>query len=56
MPAKVSGALDDLQYEVDEACVAITTDIYPSRRRTKFFTDLSKVIRNNCKVLENLLR
>jgi len=53
---KVSAALDDLQNEVEETCSALTTDIYPGRRRTKFFTGYSKVIRKNCNALERSLQ
>lgn len=52
MARKVSAALVDLQNGVEETCAAIVTDIYPGRRRTKFFTSYSKVIRKNCNVLE----
>lgn len=56
MTMQVNAALSDLQNDVEAACPAIKADIYPARRRTKFFANYSAVIKENCNMLERSLR
>lgn len=51
MVAKVEGGLASLQGEVEAACPALGTDIYPGRRRTAFFKKYAAAISKNCKTL-----
>lgn len=56
MATRVTAALPDLQKTVEAACLAVNTDIYPARRRTKFFDNYSAAIKENCKALERSLQ
>ncbi|MGH7238936.1 MAG: hypothetical protein ACREHG_02600, partial [Candidatus Saccharimonadales bacterium] len=54
--ARVNAALPDLQKHAEAACPAVKSDIYPARRRAKFFENYSAVIKKNCNMLEQSLR
>lgn len=48
MAVRTKAALHDLLTEVEAACPAIKSDIYPVTRRNKFFRRFAAVIERNC--------
>lgn len=53
---RVKVSLTTLQKEVEESQPAVKTDIYPGRRRSKFFTDYTAIVKANCDALAKSLR
>lgn len=48
MAGRAKGALSDLLQNVEVACPAIKSDLYPITRRNKFFKRYAAIVANNC--------
>lgn len=51
MARRVKAAMTDLLPEVEAACPAIKSDVYPITRRTQFFKRYAAVVERNCEGL-----